>query len=260
MHANPPSRRSRGRSERPVPGSGVNGPRRRTNSVIPASQGAPATGTQLAWRIALVDDQEIVRRGLAELIGSNARFEVVAEASSAEEALDSFSHREIDLVLVDLILGDGPDGIQLTKAIKADFPLLPVLVLSGRDETLFAERALLAGASGYLMKEEAVGVLLDAIDTAIAGGVWVSPAMSERLLPEGLRPLRDPSEIVDPWSQSLIGELVHGNRTVAGISRALGANHMSVERGLDVLMEKLGLLSRAGLYLYVQAMEPTHGG
>jgi DNA-binding NarL/FixJ family response regulator len=219
-----------------------------------------ASAPQLPWRIAIVDDQEIVRRGLAELIGSNARFEVVAEASSAERALETFAAHEVDLVLVDLILGDGPDGIQLTKAIKADFPQLPVLVLSGRDETLFAERALLAGASGYLMKEEAVEVLLEAIDNAIAGGVWVSPAMSERLLPHTLSLNASPAVSLDESSHGLIRELRRGNRTVAGISRALGSNHMTVERGLDVLMEQFGLPSRAGLYLYVERMKPPTSG
>jgi len=255
MGAIPPGRRSRGYAERPAPGSGANGGRRRLNSVVPASHGPTANGGQLAQRIALVDDQEIVRRGLAELIGSNARFEVVAEAASAEEALDTFAEHGVDLVLADLILGDGPDGIQLTKAIKADYPLLPVLILSGRDETLFAERALLAGASGYLMKEEAVEVLLDAIDTAIAGGVWVSPVMSERLLPPGLSVQRKVTGL-EERSLALIAELRRGNRTVAGISRALGVNHMAVERGLDLLMEDLGLPSRAGLYLFVQRMKP----
>lgn len=197
-----------------------------------------------------MDDQEIVRRGLAELIGSDARFEVVAEASSAEVALDTFFTHELDLVVVDLILGDGPDGIQLTKAIKAEHPHLPVLVLSGRDETLFAERALLAGASGYLMKEEAVEVLMEAIGVAIHGGIWVSPAMSARLLPGARGPL--PSIEIEPWETALIGELRRGNLTVNGISRALGTNHMAVERGLDLLMERFGLHSRAGLFLYVQ--------
>jgi DNA-binding NarL/FixJ family response regulator len=232
----------------------VNSLRRRINSIAPASHGGPSSGSQLAWRIALVDDQEIVRRGLAELIDSTSRFEVVAEASSAEEALEAFAAHEVDLVLADLILGDGPDGIQLTKAIKAEYPLLPVLVLSGRDETLFAERALLAGASGYLMKEEAVAVLLEAIETAIAGGVWVSRAMSERLLPRASSHPIEPAPVTDEWNTALVEELRRGNRTVAGISRALATNHMTVERGLDGLMERLGLLSRAGLYLYVQEM------
>lgn len=255
MPANPPRRRSRGRSDRPAPSAGVSGLRRRINSMVPASQGPLPNVGQLARRIAVVDDEEIVRRGLAELIGSTPSFEVVAEACSAEEALESLGAHEVDLVLADLILGDGPDGIQLTKAIKADFPLLPVLVLSGRDESLFAERALLAGASGYLMKEEAVEVLLEAMDTAISGGLWVSPAMSERLLPAvKLTPFGEQIAALDEWNRKLLGELRTGNRTVAGISRALGANHMSIERSLDLLMEKMGLLSRAGLFVYVQRM------
>src|SRR6185436_8223045 len=146
------------------------------------------SGGRLAKRIALVDDDEIVTRSLAEMIGAHPGFVVTPAAASAAEALDVVHNHDPDLVLVDLILGDGPDGIQLTKAIRADRPVLPVLVLSGRDETLFAERAILAGASGYLMKEEAADVLFDAMDAALAGRIWVSPAMRARLLPPPLSP------------------------------------------------------------------------
>lgn len=206
----------------------------------------------MAKRIALVDDDEIVRRGLADMIGGHASFEVTPTAASAAEALEVIDAHHPDLVLVDLILGDGPDGIQLTKAIRADRPVLPVLVLSGRDETLFAERALLAGASGYLMKDEAADVLFDAMDAALAGRIWVSAAMRARLLPPPVTPYRDPDEIGDDIGVELLRELRRGNRTVGGISRAVGRGHASVERGLDVLMEQLGLPSRAALYLYVQ--------
>ena len=213
----------------------------------------------MAKRIALVDDDEIVTRGLADMIAGHAGFDVTPTAASASEALEVVERHNPDLVIVDLILGDGPDGIQLTKAIRADRPVLPVLVLSGRDETLFAERALLAGASGYLMKDEAADVLFDAIDAALAARIWVSPAMRARLLPQGPAPYNDPSQLVDPFQVELVRELRRGNRTVGGISRAIGRPHGIVDRGLDLLMEQLGLPSRAALYLFtapqVDAME-----
>jgi DNA-binding NarL/FixJ family response regulator len=177
---------------------------------------------------------------------------VTPTAASAAEALEVVEAHHPDLVLVDLILGDGPDGIQLTKAIRADRPVLPVLVLSGRDETLFAERALLAGASGYLMKDEAVDVLFEAMEAALADRIWVSAAMRARLLPPPLSPYGSPSDIADELGVELLRELRRGNRTVGGISRAVGRGHATVDRGLEVLADQLGLPSRAALYLYVQ--------
>lgn len=209
----------------------------------------------MPYRIVLVDDHEMVRRGLAELIGGHDGFEVAAEVRNASEALDAVATTEPDLVLADLVLGSGPDGIQLTKGIKADHPTLPVLVLSGRDEALFAERALLAGASGYVMKDEAVEVLFEAMATAMSGKVWLSAAMTDRLLPPAVlrRPLpRGANDGDDPLLAGLVAELKVGNRTVLGLSRALGASPAAVDAALDRLRDRYGLPSRASLYLYVQ--------
>ena len=209
---------------------------------------------ELPYRIVLVDDHEMVRRGLAELIGGHEGFEVAAEVRTASEALEAVAAGEPDLVLADLVLGTGPDGIQLTKGIKADHPNLPVLVLSGRDEALFAERALLAGASGYVMKDEAVEVLFEAMAAAMAGRVWLSTAMTDRLLPPAvLRRSPAPSELdADPQAAGLIAEMKSGNRTVLGLSRALNLSPAAVDAGLDRLRDRFGLPSRASLYLYVQ--------
>src|SRR5688500_1115035 len=156
----------------------------------------------------------MVRRGLAELIGGHDGFEVAAEVRTASEALEAVANAEPDLVLADLVLGTGPDGIQLTKGIKADHPNLPVLVLSGRDEALFAERALLAGASGYVMKDEAVEVLFEAMTAAMTGRVWLSAAMTDRLLPPAVLRRSPAAADLDsePQAAGLIAEMKGGNR------------------------------------------------
>lgn len=207
----------------------------------------------MAHRIVLVDDHEVVRRGLTQLIGGHPGFEVVADVPSAADALTAVDQVVPDLVLADLILGDGPDGIQLTKGLKAVHPLMPVLVLSGRDESLFAERALLAGASGYVMKDDPIEVLFQAMEIAISGGVWLSRAMRERLLPSTLPVAPDLSGLSDPFDLGLLSELRRGNRTAIGIAKAVGRAPAAVERGLDRIQDLLRLPSRAALYLYVQA-------
>jgi DNA-binding NarL/FixJ family response regulator len=204
-------------------------------------------------RIVVVDDEELVRSGLVDLLASMEEYSVVAEAASAAEAGPAIERSDPDLVVVDVILGEGLDGIQLTRDIKAERPFLPIVILSGRDEALFAEEALLAGASGYVLKGDTVK-LLEAIRNALDGGLWVSRNTQARLLPDALRALVDRSK-VPPGSEEerVLQELERGNRTVEGLSRTLGLKRSAVERALDELQLDLGLPSRASLYLYVDA-------
>jgi DNA-binding NarL/FixJ family response regulator len=206
----------------------------------------------LAHHIVLVDDHEVVRQGLAELINSQDRYRVIGQAATAAEAQEVVEQTRPHLVVADLILGDGPDGIQLTKGIKATHPFIPVLILSGRDESLFAERALLAGASGYLMKDIAAEQMFDAMDSAVAGQIWLSRAMRAQLLPPALLSRVDRAGLADPQDQAILGELRRGNLTVNGLARALGRPLGEIERSLDRVGDQLGLPSRAALFLFAQ--------
>lgn len=201
-------------------------------------------------RIVLVDDHQIVRHGLKALVEDEPGFTVVGEAASADAGLRVVEEKRPDIVVVDLILGEGPDGIQLTRGIKTHNPELPVLMLSGRDESLFAERALLAGASGYLMKDEAIGTLLDAVKTVLAGRLWLSAAMWHTLLPEGVG-AAEPSG-AEPEQLRILTELARGNHTVLGIARVLDRRPSDVERAIARACEQLRLPSRAALMLYAQ--------
>ncbi|MFP3948166.1 MAG: response regulator transcription factor, partial [Longimicrobiales bacterium] len=118
------------------------------------SSSARAYSTSDPARILIVDDHAIVRHGLARLIDEEDDLEVCAEAGSFGEALDALEREDPDLVVVDLAL-EGADGLELIKRIAAEDGAVRSLVLSMYDESLYAERSLRAGASGYVMKEEA---------------------------------------------------------------------------------------------------------
>jgi DNA-binding NarL/FixJ family response regulator len=132
-------------------------------------------------RIFLVDDHPIVRKGLAQLIDSEPDLSVIGQGEEAYESLRAIREAKPHLVLVDVSLKNS-DGIELVKELKAQSPELPVLVVSMHDESLYAERALRAGAGGYVMKQEPPETLLSAIRTVLAGEVYVSGKMGATLL------------------------------------------------------------------------------
>src|SRR5213082_2394185 len=134
-----------------------------------------------AKRIVIVDDHPLFRKGLEQLIHSDGAFAVCGEAGSAAEAMDVIRKLDPDLAIVDVSL-PGANGIELIKNIRAEFPRLPVLVLSMYDESLYALRALRAGAQGYVMKQEALANVVNAIHEVFQGRPYLSPVMSATVI------------------------------------------------------------------------------
>ena len=124
-------------------------------------------------RIFLIDDHPILRQGLANVLNQQATLCVCGEASEPSEALDAVERLQPDLALVDLSLHSG-DGIELLKDLRVRQPRMLTLVLSMHDEALYAERALRAGARGYVMKQEKIDRLLLAISRVLSGAIYVS--------------------------------------------------------------------------------------
>ncbi|MEO6971511.1 MAG: response regulator transcription factor [Chthoniobacterales bacterium] len=137
--------------------------------------------TKAKSQVLLVDDHAVVRDGLAQLISGEPDLAVCGEAGTAEEALDRVTRLNPDLAIVDITLG-GVNGIELIKNLKAVRPALTILVLSMHDEAHYAERALRAGASGYVMKREARDGIMEAIRTVLSGGDYVSARMQKSML------------------------------------------------------------------------------
>jgi DNA-binding NarL/FixJ family response regulator len=129
----------------------------------------------------VLDDHPVFRQGLTALIRSDERYEVFAEVGTPEEALEALERGVPDIALVDISLV-GHNGLDLVKTLKAAHPEMLILIISMHDEVVYAERALKAGARGYVMKQEAASVVLDAIKTVLSGKIYVSAAMRDRLL------------------------------------------------------------------------------
>jgi DNA-binding NarL/FixJ family response regulator len=132
-------------------------------------------------RILLVDDHPMIRQGLVTLIEQEANWSVCGQADTGREALELADETDPDLAVVDLALED-IDGIDLIKDLAKRQPDLRILVLSMRDESLYAERALRAGAHGYIMKGQRPGTLRQALQRVLDGDVYLSEVMTGKLM------------------------------------------------------------------------------
>ena len=149
-------------------------------------------------RILVVDDHPLFREGIQQMINRNQTLKVCGEAASIAEALKVVAELKPDLVLVDISL-EGGDGIELIKTLKATYEDLPILVISMHNETLYAERALRAGALGYVMKNESARTVKSAIFKVLGGNVFLSERMSASVLTKMVGGKRE--EAVSPVEQ-----------------------------------------------------------
>jgi DNA-binding NarL/FixJ family response regulator len=138
------------------------------------------------YRVLLVDDHPIVRQGLALLIDREADLSVCGEADGAHSAFHALETLRPDIVLLDISL-NGPDGLEVLKEIRMKSGSLPVLILSMHDESIYAERAMRAGANGYIMKQEATEKVLIAIRRILQGDVYLSDRLTTTILQQYVR-------------------------------------------------------------------------
>ena len=137
-------------------------------------------------RILLVDDHPIVRQGLALLIDREADLSVCGEAEGGHSAFHAIETLRPDIVVLDISLS-GPDGLDVLKEIRMKTASLPVLILSMHDESIYAERAMRAGANGYIMKQEATEKVLIAIRRILQGEVYLSDRLTNTMLQQYVR-------------------------------------------------------------------------
>ena len=137
-------------------------------------------------RVLLVDDHPIVRQGLALLIDREADLSVCGEAEGAHSAFHAIETLRPDIVVLDISLS-GPDGLDVLKEIRMKSGSLPVLILSMHDETIYAERAMRAGANGYIMKQEATEKVLVAIRRILQGEGYLSDRLTSTMLQQFVR-------------------------------------------------------------------------
>jgi DNA-binding NarL/FixJ family response regulator len=200
-------------------------------------------------KVLLVDDHPFMRAGLGQLIERQPDLMVAGEAGSPAEALRELAKARPDLVLTDITM-PGRSGLEFIKDLHAQDPNLLILVVSMHDEAIYAERALRAGARGYIMKEAGGENLLAAIRQVLRGEVYVSPRMSARILDNlsSRRPRGSSSPIEKLTDREFeIFQLIgHGNST-RGIAEQLHLSPKTVDVHRSHIKEKLGLTDATAL-------------
>ncbi|WPL18220.1 Response regulator protein VraR [Thiorhodovibrio winogradskyi] len=198
--------------------------------------------------LVIVDDHPLVREGLKAVLSRESGLRVIGEAGGLGDALALIQTCEPDLAIIDLALADG-DGLDLIKRLKAHHPALRMLVCSMREESLFAERALHAGAIGYIHKSEVAQHIVDAVRTTLQGRVFLSAAMVERLLRRGLPGQAAGGKLVDRLSDrelQVFGLLGDGHST-ARIAETLHLSIKTIETHRENIKRKLELGNAAEL-------------
>jgi len=203
-------------------------------------------------RILLIDDHPIMRHGLAQLLRMEEGLEICGEAGSAREGIEVIPKVLPDLVILDLTLPD-KHGLELLKDIQSLHPGLRCLVLSMHDEALYAERAMRAGARGYIMKEVAADHLVNAVRKILAGGIFLSEAISARMIEQlsSTRSRGGPAGIETLTDRELevLGMIGSGTPTKL-IAEKLGISARTVEAHRAHIKEKLAITDGAALVRY----------
>lgn len=199
-------------------------------------------------RVLLVDDQTVVRAGLAAIAGSDPEIEVVGEGSNGEEAITLVETLSPDLVLMDLQM-PVMNGVQATRRLKRDFPALPILVLTTYAADEWVLDAVRAGAAGYLLKDTRPVQLIAAIKGTIAGETFLDPAIAGKVLRQAVQ-----DRVSEPMPTQLIDSLTARELEVLALvvkglnNRQIGEElHLAtgtVRNHVSVIMEKLAVSDR----------------
>ena len=200
-------------------------------------------------RIMIVDDHAVVRRGLISLLSDEFPGAVFGEASDTPQALTHLRQANWDVALLDITL-PGKSGLDLLKELKAEWPRLPVLVLSGHPEDQFAVRVLKAGAGGYMTKESAPEELAKAIRKVLAGGQYVSATLAE-MLAVGIKKdsTRAPHETLSDREYEVMSHIAAG-KTVTEIAQELSLSAKTISTYRTRVLEKLGVKNSAKIVQY----------
>jgi DNA-binding NarL/FixJ family response regulator len=203
-------------------------------------------------QIFIVDDHAMFRDGLRQLIDREADLAVCGDAAEATEALENIGKSAPDLVIVDISLS-GKSGIDLTKAIKDEYEDLPVLVVSMHEESLYAERALRAGAMGYVMKQEPAKVVKTAIRKVLAGDMHLSEKMASSVISKFMRGTDElpPSPLEKLSDRELeVFRMLGLGRGVRQIAEEMGVTIPTINSFRNRIKEKLQLSSSTEVMLH----------
>ena len=213
---------------------------------------APAPAAKAKTRVFVADDHPFLRVGLSHLINKESDMTVCGEAETVAGVRSGVEREKPDILLTDLCLGDS-DGLDLIKGLKAQFPNLPILVLSQQDETLFAERTLRAGARGYIMKERATQDVLEGLRTILAGDLYVSRKVAALAMRKRVEGGADAAASVGSEVSGLsdrelqVFRLLGAGKKTMEIADALKLSHKTIETYRENIKHKLNLQNATAL-------------
>ncbi len=199
-------------------------------------------------KILIVDDHSMVREGLRLRISAFPDLEVCGEAVSEDEAMLLVKQTSPHLVIVDISLKGG-HGIELIKRIKSSFPSIKMLVSSGFQESLYAERALRAGALGYLNKQDSGEKVIEAIRTVLRGERYVSPVITQRLVSQALGTKSESKDPIDLLTdrELEIFRMIGKGQTSSAIANDLLLSIHTIDTHRENIKRKLGLKNASEL-------------
>ena len=202
-----------------------------------------------AYRVLIVDDHPIVREGLDRLLSRETDLVVCGQAEDAPQALELLDNADPDLAIVDISLASG-NGLDLVRQMRSASAEIRILVSSMHDETLYAERALRAGARGYINKQQATEKIVEALRRILDGRIYLSERMTDRLLSRAVDASDDEKKIsVDRLSnrELQVLELIGNGVGTAEIAERMNLSVKTVETYRQRIRQKLSLKNGAAL-------------
>jgi DNA-binding NarL/FixJ family response regulator len=213
-------------------------------------------------RVLILEDIPVVREGLIQWLARHADIEVCGQFTATDEALAALGRGRVDVLLMDVMLG-GVDGVNFIRAVTAEHAGLRVLVFSQLDESIFAERALRAGAMGYVAKSALDSELLAALRTVASGNIYVSARLSLVLLGRLLRPSEkgaQPTGITSLSDRELhVFQLLGAGLGAREIATRLGLSNKTIQAHRENIKNKLGLETAAELLRHAAAWAAERG-
>ncbi len=202
----------------------------------------PSPTVKTTRRLLIVDDHPVFRHGVIQLISKLPEVTICGEAENAQTALQAMRKLKPEMALIDVSM-PGTNGIELIKLMLAEEPRLIILIVSMHDESLYALRALRAGAKGYVMKQQALENVLDALRKVMSGGIYVSPQFSERLVFKAIQgsdtDLGSPVDKLSDRELEVLQLFGRGNST-REIAERLHLSVKTIETHRAHIKEKLG--------------------
>ena len=212
----------------------------------------------MALRIFLVDDHEVVRRGVRDMLEAEDDFEVVGEAGTVEEALNRIPATSPDVAVLDVRLPDG-NGVELCRELRSSYPALACLMLTSFDDDEALFEAIMAGAAGYVLKQVKGNDIIEAIRQVGAGRSLLDPAMTARVM-DRLRngPTEDPRlAALSPQEHRILDLLAEG-KTNRQIAAEIFLSEKTVKNYVSNLLTKMGMSRRTEAAVYAARQAERH--